>query len=466
MAWLRVVQFVLELIHALSDIELRQMVRYFFMDKNQARFRERLERMEQAGAAQQKQKDEALRAVRQQAAMASRKRMQAMMVLILGILIVGGAVFYSLKGLDKGEGQAASGSVFAQAEPPKSEGSGLVSMVELAREDVEAQPIEASRAGNIFRALVVLAEGADEVGLRAVASGFEPPDAQTSLGALTMLDQNEGCTLRPPASSEKVVGVRVESFVSTAPFYAIFDQNLIATVQKALTEATQEPQDFGGFEPVEGSFGLTTVWLTDTSAPLYVVLQTPERNMMWNLQLAQGVSVAHVVMISRNISAVVGVPEAAGVEIIRVDDYMPDRGYSDMAAMGECMVFPWRAPQERWLAVQQNNFGAREMVALYAEGHAAYAAWYARAFGVSADANTLAAMAAAHVLLGPRPAMPLSYVPLEGRAVRMTRVENAYHGREATRQADILRRHDTLLRTVIGGDVGLLWPATVERSQP
>lgn len=446
------------------------------MDENQARFQERIQRMEQAGAGVQKQQDEALQMARHQEAVANRKKMQAVVVLMIGLLIVAGAVAVTLKG--DGEDDTEVAAAFT---PPSSEGNTMFSvrpMREYREKLSHERWIDIVGTGRVYHTPMTLvsdatdATEATEVSISALVSGYQRPDAQTALGALTMGGRTETCTVRPPEGNEKVVGVRLGGTGgNSAPLYGFSDSDLAASLQASVKSATRSPDRFDGFQPVDGEFRVVDVLITDTSAPLYLVLQTTADIALWNLQLAEGVSLVHVVMISKKASALVGAPAGIGIEALRSADFIDSdndpRRANDQPR--ECMIVPWRQPQEDWRASWLGKrYGGADLITVktHEKGFAAYNAWYSAAFGVDANANTLTAESVSHVLLGPRPATPLPYRSVNGQPVWVSPIDNIFQGDEATRQAGVGQLHEAVLQAAIGGDVAMLWPDAVERRAP
>jgi len=172
---------------------------------------------------------------------------------------------------------------------------------------------------------------------------------------------------------------------------------------------------------VDGHAKVVNVVLTDTSAPQYVVLQTLQDDVVWNLHPAPGVTIAHVAMIGNNSGLV----------------------------------------QPHWDAVLKSkgdNMLMINQVYTYTMGHKAFNSWYTQTLGVDADTNLTAAEGAASVLAGPLPATPVAFQDMTGRDIHMTRTDFVITGSQAARMAEIEKMQMDLVTAASGGDLALLTP--------
>ena len=288
----------------------------------------------------------------------------------------------------------------------------------------------------------------------------------TLIGEIVPIVRNASCELRPPLASEKVSGVRIENALLPAPLAAFSNRQLADQVLQNIQAVTQGNAIPGQAMALAGQKTSLDVFVTDTSAPLYLVLQNMGPGVVWNLQPAPDVNIAHVAIIGSDFSGVANLPPDATVEALLVADFVPPYQYGADDAPRACMIRPWRNPQPDWIGSLKTEAGSltfQNRMYSYTKGYQAYNRWFTQALGVDAAANTITARDAAHVLLGPKPAAPFAYRSLAGQDIRMMEAENLFVGDAAARNDAARRLHLDLLTAAAGGDINALNPPVLER---
>ena len=324
-----------------------------------------------------------------------------------------------------------------------------------------------SNAGPIFASPAVLYAGDEPLTLTVVATQVSLPTQNTATGAIIPIARNDDCTLRSPAEGEKVMGVRIENALLPGPLHTFSDAQMVGQVLQNVEAVTQDGADIATDMALAGTKTSLDVFLTDTSAPLYLVLQNMGDGIVWNLHAAADVSIAHVALIGADFSGVANLPADTSVEALLVSDFLPPYQNGADDAPRDCMIRPWRTPQSDWIGSLKSEAGSltdRNLMLSYSKGYAAYDRWYTQTLGVNARANTVTARDAAHVLLGPVPETPLSYRPLTGQDIQMVETDHLMTGDFETRIAAVAALQDDLLRAAVGGDISALDPAAVERN--
>lgn len=176
--------------------------------------------------------------------------------------------------------------------------------------------------------------------------------------------------------------------------------------------------------------------------------------MIWNLQLAEGVTISHVAMIGEN-SGLVAPEHPTTYEALRISDFITDFEFGSNDRHRPCMIAPWRQPQPHWPAQAkvENDLYANQMYT-YNSGYRRYDAWYQQVLGVPASTNVTDPHSAAHVLAGPLPDQPVSYRSMAGRDVYLSENDFMIIGDDAFEDT-----HMSLLSKAVGGDPALLDPA-------
>ncbi len=304
----------------------------------------------------------------------------------------------------------------------------------------------------------------DPVTLADLVTDHVLTDENTVIGQIIPFDRNSQCNLRRPLASEQVVNIRLENGTLTPPVRAISDSDLVKQLVQNVTDVTQKGRSYNWSAQVTGDLTSVDVFLTDTSAPIYLVLQNRGNGIIWNVQTAPDVTLAHVAIVTSRTSGLVSPPDNATFEALLEADFVPLHEFGADDTIRTCMIRPWRLPEPDWLAMQKA--GNDNQIYSYTKGYTAYNAWYTGTLGVDAATNLVSPQTAAHMHFGPLPASPFTYRSMAGRDVHMMRTDHMFSGDPVTLQATIDALHGNLLRAAIGGDLALLDPAPVERPQP
>ncbi len=324
-----------------------------------------------------------------------------------------------------------------------------------------------SDQGPIFASPRVAHTGSDTLSVSDIVTEASLPTNDMTLGTINPIIRNERCELRAVGAAEKVTGVRIENALLSAPLYAFSDQQLADQMLENVKAVTR-----GAFEsdPLAGLAGEKTsldVFVTDTSAPLYLVLQNMGPGVIWNLQVAPNVEIAHVAIIGSDYSGVANLPADTTVEALLVGDFIAPHQYGADDTPRSCMIRPWRMPQADWIGSMKSEAGSlvyQNQLYSYTKGYEAYNRWFMGALGVDAATNMVTARDAAHVLLGPVPAASFAYSTLAGQDVQLMEAEHLITGNPADRAAEAERLHRDLLTAALGGDIAALNPPAMERN--
>lgn len=324
-----------------------------------------------------------------------------------------------------------------------------------------------SDQGPTFASPNVVQVAIDPIDLGLVASQVSLPTDNTTVGTITPIIRNAQCNLRPPQSDEKILGVRLENALLPAPLYALSNEQLADQLLMNVEAVTQEGADPMRDMPLSGRKAVLDIFITDTSAPLYLVLQNMGPGIVWNLHPGPDVNITHVALVGSDFSGVANLPADATIEGLLVSDFVPPHQYGADDTRRECMIRPWRNPQPDWIGTVKSEAGSlvyQNQMYSYAKGYEAYNRWYTEKLGQDAGANTVTIRDAAHVLLGDAPAEPITYRPLAGAEIHLMETDYLYVGDATSRDSAAEKLHNDLLTAAIGGGLSALNPPAMERN--
>jgi hypothetical protein len=135
------------------------------------------------------------------------------------------------------------------------------------------------------------------------------------------------------------------------------------------------------------------VIVTETSKPVYLVLAHYNR-VLFNIHLAPGAKISRIAMIGYR-----------GGGITNLDPLPPVEVLSDQQ-LARCGVVPLRRPAAHWEMTKIANnstFDPKELVRKATSDFSKYSNWFKRNFGQTSEPNSIGAMTASHVLVGPLP---------------------------------------------------------------
>ncbi|WP_108815469.1 hypothetical protein [Loktanella sp. Alg231-35] len=326
-----------------------------------------------------------------------------------------------------------------------------------------------SDQGPTLASPLVANQSPEPLELAAITDTADLPTGDTPIGQLIGFDRNAMCDLRQPLPTEKVMNLRIQTALITAPVQAFSQEQLANRLIDNIENVTQDGRAYDATAQVTGQKTAMDVFVTDSSAPIYLVLQNLGPGVIWNIHTAPDVTIAHVAIVSSGYSGLVAPPNDASFEALLVSDFVSRHEFGADDVVRECMIRPWRKPQADWIAsikAADGNMLYENQVHTYQKGYDAYNAWFTQTLGVDASTHLVTARDAAHALLGPVPAEPIAYQSMAGQDVYVMRTDHMFTGDTATRQSTTDDLHDSLLLAAIGGGIDALNPdPMVEVSQ-
>ena len=261
-----------------------------------------------------------------------------------------------------------------------------------------------------------------------------------------------GCVFRRPASSEFFANVRIAEGGMRSPVYAFSRKRLTKDTKRFIESYKQKRVD----TPIRGStrelnLHAVDVVVTETSRPVYLVLQSTHGKVLWNIHTAEGAKVRQVVVIGGATPvAVANLPEGARLHMV------------DANSARRCGLDPARMPRAHWIFVQRARSGMDGHGELYTENMARYRRYadeFAVAFGDGHERGVIGDFRVSHVLVGPLPATledRVAYAPLDGADIKVAPADYILTGDRGEVKDEYSEMVLGLARRMAGGDLASL----------
>ena len=234
---------------------------------------------------------------------------------------------------------------------------------------------------------------------------------------ITMIRPISGCRLTAPLQGTTVGHVTSGATGLDLPLLTYDDNDLALAVQDFVN--AYRSGGGTGINPPSGlAYEVYDVAVTETRAPVYLVLESTGRNRIWNIHLSPGAQVERVILLGGMHSGVANLDPVVPVEVL------PGAA---MAACGIEPAYPLN-PGHRFFDVLKNGPGtykedAEATYQVMQERIAAYNTWFRDTFGVKADETRAGFDDGTLSVVGPQPgaAEPKAvYAPVKGARIRMT----------------------------------------------
>ena len=283
---------------------------------------------------------------------------------------------------------------------------------------------------------------------QALAGYRETTDAD--LPSKISLVANVGdCKFERPRAGEVVANVHVGSSAMETPIFAFSRKDLGERTKtwieayKKLGDEAPVPSDATG-----DTLHAVDVVVTETTKPVYLVLQSEASNVLWNVQAAPGVKISHVAVLGSRSTGVANLDPSVPVE------------FMNQAVLHSCQVAPVRKPADYWLFVQHvKEDGSdyfKDSLEKNQQYYRDYSRWFADSFGMGSEIDVIGLDQASQVLVGPLPAdreARVPFRPLQGAEVRVAQQDYVMASSKDAYRA----KHQQLIRELAekmaGGDL-------------
>ena len=335
-----------------------------------------------------------------------------------------------------------------------------------------ADPRVSGRDGYAFGPGYATTATNEAVALNAIVAGFQPTGPNTGLGEIVPFEMNTECTLRPVGAGEKLVNVNITRSVQYAPVQTFDDADVLKTLLDVSKEKLDEGEPFDNLKIARGAMQSVDVIVTDTEAPLYLVLQALSSKVLWNITAAPGVEIAHVTMLSSGDAAVAGLPEDTTFEALASSDFTTNTDFyyfKGEADELDCMLHPYPAPKDYWgasIGAQEGNTMDGNFLFSWTNGFEVYSHWYRELLGEGPEVNLITAAEASGALVGDIPAEPLAFIPLAEKRIHVPVHDRILTGTATEREAETQQIYEAVLLPAVGGDPSEVIPTPSEFALP
>jgi hypothetical protein len=264
-------------------------------------------------------------------------------------------------------------------------------------------------------------EGLQAAGAIAARPGNEPVfikhvigDYSTDVGSdvpaeITTIRPIMGCRLTPPLDGTVVGHVTAGDSGVPLAMSTYNDAIMAATVQR-FVDRYRETGEAATVDTDGLAYEAYDVAVTETGAPVYLVLQTTGGNRMWNIHLAPDARIERVVLLGGDQAGIANLDPVVPVEVIL---------NPGLETCGIVPAFPLNAGH----ALMQSGAGSDVQLAEVAARAQAYDQWFRDSFGVPAAASRAGYDAGTMSVIGPVPGeadLRAVYAPIQGAKIRMT----------------------------------------------
>ncbi len=252
---------------------------------------------------------------------------------------------------------------------------------------------------------IAASAGDQPVFIKDVISGHSATPGADIPAEITTIRPILGCRLTRPLPGSVIGHVTSASSPLTLALTTYSDADLAAAVQ----EYVDQYRKFGAdTPPPDGGprYFAHDVAVTETSAPVYLVLENLAGNRIWNIHLADGVQIERVVLLGGNQSGVANLDPVVPVEVILG------------VGLAECGIDPAYVPGPSPISGVQPTPDAATL-----SRADAYDIWFRDTFDVLAGESRLGFAEGAVTLIGPVPsgaAQKAVYRSIKGARVRTT----------------------------------------------
>jgi hypothetical protein len=233
---------------------------------------------------------------------------------------------------------------------------------------------------------------------------------------ITTIRPISGCRLTAPEADTEVGHITAGRSKLELALSTYNDGHLAAAVQ-TLVNAVRSGSKAVASDIRGPAYEAYDVAVTETRAPVYLVLENSHGNRIWNIHLAPGARIERVVLLGGDHAGVANLDPVVPVEVLLGE------------ALAACGIQPAYRLNSGHLFFQSMNSGAMSKteaetkLATINDAVAAYDTWFRDTFGVLAEESRAGFDEGTISVVGPVPgeAAPKAvYAPMRGARVRMT----------------------------------------------
>lgn len=295
-------------------------------------------------------------------------------------------------------------------------------------------------------------EGNRPVFIADVLSGHTTRVENAIPAEITTIRPISGCRLTPPQPGS-VIGHATAGRTDLGLALLTYDDADLARAVQGLVDGYRATGSAAVTVPSDLSYTAYDVAVTESKAPVYLVLEASSGNLIWNIHLAPGAQVERVILLG-----------GAQVGVANLDPVVPVEVLPG-AAMADCGIRPAYSLNPGHLFFQSVASGAiskdaaETKLAAIKEAVAAYDTWFRDSFGVLAEPTRAGFDSGTVSVVGPVPDSGEGravYASLDGARIRMTQDIYFEIAGQVAPGEDFASRVKAIATTFAGGDLATL----------
>jgi hypothetical protein len=259
--------------------------------------------------------------------------------------------------------------------------------------------------------------GNQPVFIKDVITGYTKRVGSDIPAEITTIRPISGCRLTPPMDGT-IVGHATAAPTGLGLALMTYDDAALAAAVQDFVNTYRDTQTIRQFTGSDYAYEAYDVAVTETKAPVYLVLETGSGNRIWNIHLAEGARIERVVLLGGDQTGIANLDPVVPIEVISAQG---------LADCGIAPAYPLNAGH-RFFQVLNGPAGslksdAEAKLVVMQEKIAAYDTWFRDSFGVRAQDTRAGFSGGTLSVVGPVPGDDESkaiYAPIKGSRIRMT----------------------------------------------
>lgn len=278
----------------------------------------------------------------------------------------------------------------------------------------EAGNLSDTALGLVATGMIAARAGNQPVFIDAVMTGYSTPSETAVPAEITTIRPIFGCLLTEPMPGTLVGHVTAGESRMPIGMTTYGDPHLAWAVA-AYVNAYRALGPEGEITIAGPRFETYDVAVTETGAPVYLVLESSGGNRIWNVHVAEGVRIERVVLLGGDQAGVANLDPVVPVEVILGP------------GLDECGIRPAYAPSAGQIADASETPGKKPMAQSRIDETLAraeaYDTWFHDSFGLRAGESRVGYDQGAMSVIGPIPsgeASKAAWVSIDGAEIRTT----------------------------------------------
>jgi hypothetical protein len=302
------------------------------------------------------------------------------------------------------------------------------------------------------RGPIAAGPGNQPVFLKNVITGYTTRISKDIPAEITTIRPILGCNLTPPLNGSIVGHVTAGASDVPLAMHTYNDTHLAAEVQVFVNvyRKTGAESPFVGEGPVYEAYDVA---VTDTTAPVYLVLENRSGNRIWNIHLVPGARIERVVLLGGAQAGVANLDPVVPVEVILAD------------GLAGCAINPAYPLNPGHLFFQSMANGAMsaedaaQKLSVIGAAVDGYDRWFRDKFGVGAVESRVGFDGGTISVIGPVPGETgpkAVFAPMDGARIRTTKDQFFEISGQVAAGADFSARVKAIATTFAFGDLRTL----------